>query len=354
MRRGARPSDESLSEFRRHSGPAPGRWHGACEIACTRDAPGRRERASCARPARCRTRDQERTHAISHDFPPPSACKAPPPRRSPRPLPGRAAFASRHRRRLRLCRLARRLRLQPGARRRRRRAEEDARRQGGRGGERPGDRRGREDHGVHDQSRRRDAALPDLVRLFQPAHAQARARNIPKVQFQHAGGLWTDKDPKNVGSYFGYIDEAQYVDGIVAGHSTKTSKLGFVAAKPIPQVLRNINSFMLGAQARQSERDRAGDLHRRLVDAGEGGGSHQQPGRRRRRRHHLPRRRPEDGDGDRRAPRRHDLRLSRQRRRRSRRRPISPAPSGTGRRSIRTSCRCTPRARPSRTSIAAA
>jgi basic membrane protein A len=54
---------------------------------------------------------------------------------------------------------------------------------------------------------------------------------------------------KNVGSYFGYIDEAQYLAGIVAGHTSRSGKLGFVAAKPIPQVLRNINAFTLGARA---------------------------------------------------------------------------------------------------------
>jgi basic membrane protein A and related proteins len=55
--------------------------------------------------------------------------------------------------------------------------------------------------------------------------------------------------PKNIGTYFGYIDEAQYVAGIVAAHTSKTGKLGFIAAKPIPQVLRNINSFTLGARS---------------------------------------------------------------------------------------------------------
>jgi basic membrane protein A and related proteins len=52
-----------------------------------------------------------------------------------------------------------------------------------------------------------------------------------------------------VGTYFGYIDEAEYISGIVAGLTTKSKKLGFVAAKPIPQVLRNINSFTLGARS---------------------------------------------------------------------------------------------------------
>lgn len=74
------------------------------------------------------------------------------------------------------------------------------------------------------------------------------ARKYPNVEFRHCGGLWTEKDPKNAGSYFGYIDECQYLSGIVAGHVSKTKKLGFVAAKPIPQVLRNINAFTLGAQ----------------------------------------------------------------------------------------------------------
>jgi len=53
----------------------------------------------------------------------------------------------------------------------------------------------------------------------------------------------------NTGSYFGYIDEAQYLSGIVAAYASKTKKLGFIAAIPIPQVLRNINSFTLGAQS---------------------------------------------------------------------------------------------------------
>ncbi len=74
--------------------------------------------------------------------------------------------------RLHLCRFARRLRLQPGARARRRRAEEDRRHQGDRRGEGAGDRRGGEDHGVDDQSRRRHAAVPDLVRLLQPARPE--------------------------------------------------------------------------------------------------------------------------------------------------------------------------------------
>jgi basic membrane protein A len=74
------------------------------------------------------------------------------------------------------------------------------------------------------------------------------AEKYPDVQFRHAAGLWSDKNPKNAGSYYGYLDQAHYVNGIAAGLSTKSNKLGFVAAKPISSVLSNINSFMLGAK----------------------------------------------------------------------------------------------------------
>jgi basic membrane protein A len=76
------------------------------------------------------------------------------------------------------------------------------------------------------------------------------AAEFPDVQFFHAGGLYQEGvHPKNVGSYFGFIDEAQYVAGVVAGSMTQSGKLGFVAAKPIPQLLRNVNSFTLGAKS---------------------------------------------------------------------------------------------------------
>jgi basic membrane protein A len=75
------------------------------------------------------------------------------------------------------------------------------------------------------------------------------AKKYPKVTFMHCGGLWKPGMPTNVHSYFGYIDECEYVCGIVAAHVTKTKKFGFVAAKPIPQVLRNINAYTLGARS---------------------------------------------------------------------------------------------------------
>src|SRR6195952_1913192 len=76
------------------------------------------------------------------------------------------------------------------------------------------------------------------------------AKKYPDVQFRHAAPLWNkDKDPANAGSYFPYLNQAHYVDGVAAGLSSPTGKIGFVAAKPIPSVLSNINSVLLGARS---------------------------------------------------------------------------------------------------------
>ena len=91
--------------------------------------------------------------------------------------------------------------------------------------------------------------FPTSFGYFDP-HILKIAKQYPDITFLHCGGLWdASKHPKNVGSYFGYIDEAVYLSGIVAGHMSKSGKLGYIAAIPIPQVLRNINAFTLGAQS---------------------------------------------------------------------------------------------------------
>ena len=91
--------------------------------------------------------------------------------------------------------------------------------------------------------------FPTSFGYFDP-HILKLAEKYTKVRFAHCGGLWTEgKHPKNAGSYFGYIDECQYLNGVAAGHTSKSKKLGFIAAKPIPQVLRNINAFTMGARS---------------------------------------------------------------------------------------------------------
>ncbi|MEJ2106473.1 MAG: BMP family ABC transporter substrate-binding protein [Acidiferrobacteraceae bacterium] len=90
--------------------------------------------------------------------------------------------------------------------------------------------------------------FPTSFGYFNP-HILKEAKKYPNVTFLHCGGLWKKGMPTNVGSYFGYIDEPVYLSGLVAGLTTKTNKLGFIAAIPIPQVLRNINNFTLAARS---------------------------------------------------------------------------------------------------------
>src|SRR6202050_3574374 len=89
--------------------------------------------------------------------------------------------------------------------------------------------------------------FPTSFGYYNP-HMIKMAAKFPKLHFEHCGGLWSEKDPKNAGSYFGHIDKAQDTPGTVPAYSPKRNKLGFVPAKPIPQVLRNINAFTLGAK----------------------------------------------------------------------------------------------------------
>ena len=91
--------------------------------------------------------------------------------------------------------------------------------------------------------------FPTSFGYFDP-HMLAIAAKFPEARFAHCGGMWTEgKHPKNTASFFGYIDECQYLNGVIAGHMSKSGKIGFVAAKPIPQVLRNINAFTMGARS---------------------------------------------------------------------------------------------------------
>jgi basic membrane protein A and related proteins len=90
--------------------------------------------------------------------------------------------------------------------------------------------------------------FPTSFGYFNPFMIDA-AKKYPKVEFRHPTSLWqADKHPANAGGYFCYLDQGHYVNGIAAGLSTKSNKIGYIAAKPIPLVLRNVNSFMLGAR----------------------------------------------------------------------------------------------------------
>jgi basic membrane protein A len=83
---------------------------------------------------------------------------------------------------------------------------------------------------------------------FDPFMIDAAKRN-PTVQYRHPTSLWNfEKHPMNLGGYFCFLDQGHYVNGIAAGLSTKSNKIGYVAAKPIPIVLRNINAFTMGVR----------------------------------------------------------------------------------------------------------
>jgi basic membrane protein A and related proteins len=72
------------------------------------------------------------------------------------------------------------------------------------------------------------------------------SKKHPTITFLHQGGL----EPKeNVSSYFGEIWQMVYASGVAAGKMTKSNKLGYIVAFPIPQTLLNINAFQLGAKS---------------------------------------------------------------------------------------------------------
>ena len=72
------------------------------------------------------------------------------------------------------------------------------------------------------------------------------AKRYPDVKFEHVSGY---KRAKNVGTVFARLYEGRYLSGIVAGEMTESNTLGYVAAFPIPEVLRGINAFTLGARS---------------------------------------------------------------------------------------------------------
>ena len=72
------------------------------------------------------------------------------------------------------------------------------------------------------------------------------AKEFPEVKFFHCSGY---KTAENMSNYFGRIEDARYLTGLVAGLKTKTNEIGFVAAMPIPEVVRGINAFALGVKA---------------------------------------------------------------------------------------------------------
>ncbi|MCC8194955.1 MAG: BMP family ABC transporter substrate-binding protein [Deltaproteobacteria bacterium] len=133
----------------------------------------------------------------------------------------------------------------------------------------------------HDLARRALAALPGVTTYFQenvpegrPAELAIRemvakgctiifttsfgymdqtikvAEEYPDIVFLHCSGY---KTAPNVSTYFGRIYQARYLTGLVAGAMTKSKRIGYAAAYPIPEVIRGINAFTLGARQANPE-----------------------------------------------------------------------------------------------------
>ena len=95
------------------------------------------------------------------------------------------------------------------------------------------------------------------------------AKKYPKVEFRHAAPLWNkDKDPKNAGSYFGYLNQGPLCRRRRGGPLHQVQQDRFRRRQADRE---RAQQHQLGPARRpqdQSEGDRAGDLHRRLGDAG--------------------------------------------------------------------------------------
>jgi basic membrane protein A len=71
------------------------------------------------------------------------------------------------------------------------------------------------------------------------------APDHPDTVFEHCSGFQTTE---NMGRYYGRLYQARYLCGIAAGLLTETNQLGYVAAFPIPELVRQINAFVQGAR----------------------------------------------------------------------------------------------------------
>jgi len=76
------------------------------------------------------------------------------------------------------------------------------------------------------------------------------ASEFPDAWFVHVSGY---KTAANVSTVFGRMEQARYLSGLVAGAATTSNIVGYVAAFPIPEVVRGINAFTLGVRETNPE-----------------------------------------------------------------------------------------------------
>ena len=76
------------------------------------------------------------------------------------------------------------------------------------------------------------------------------AKKFPDVKFEHATGY---KQSENAANYGLKLYQARHVQGIIAGMMTKTNTICYIASFPIPEVMREINTFYLGAKKKNPD-----------------------------------------------------------------------------------------------------
>ncbi len=70
------------------------------------------------------------------------------------------------------------------------------------------------------------------------------AKEFPNIKFEHATGYKTND---NMSVYSSKFYQGRYIQGVIAGHMSKAGKAGYIGSFPIPEVIRGINAFYLGA-----------------------------------------------------------------------------------------------------------
>ena len=78
------------------------------------------------------------------------------------------------------------------------------------------------------------------------------AKEFPNIKFEHATGY---KTADNMANYGLRLYQARHVQGVIAGMMTKTNKICYIGAFPIPEVIREINTFYLGAKSMNPDVD---------------------------------------------------------------------------------------------------
>ena len=89
------------------------------------------------------------------------------------------------------------------------------------------------------------AVTPLIVAVGYGESIAELAPKYPDVKFEHATGIDTGE---NIATYFGASEDTIYLTGLAAGAASESGSIGFVAPFPIPEVIRHINAFDIGAK----------------------------------------------------------------------------------------------------------